>query len=199
MLPILSPSFSELAQRPINYTRAHYGIKNDAFVFLFSWDFFSSWQRKNPMAVLKAYAAAFGNENVFQEKKHADLPKPLLVLKSINVHTLDGNRIWAEMKAFVAAQPQLRNVVFLENHMTAAETVDLFKHANAYVSLHRSEGKTSAMHVHSYDQSRAVFFLEKHMPVMEPVDLFNHANKIVHPLTLTHSLTHTCTCIPWIC
>ncbi len=141
MLPILSPSFTELSQRPLNYTRAHFGIvSNNSFMFLYSWDFFSSWQRKNPWAVLKAYAAAFGNESIFKDERHAHLPEPLLVLKSINVHTLDGKKIWAEMKEFVAKE-NLKRVVFLERHMTASETVDLFKHANAYVSLHRSEGK----------------------------------------------------------
>ncbi len=149
MLPSLPPAFAELSQKPIAHTRAHYGIEENTFVFLFSWDFQSKWQRKNPMGVLQAFAAAFLRANVFQEKKHAKLPKPLLVLKSIYAYAFeDSKREWADMKALVAAEPRLPPVVFLENHMTAEETIDLFKHANAYVSLHRSEG-ASPMLLHT--------------------------------------------------
>ncbi len=188
MLPILSPSFTELESRPIAHTRMHYGIENDSFVFMFSWDFYSSYQRKNPMAVLKSFVTAFGaNSTVYQEKRKSNtlLPKPLLVLKSINAHTMDGERMLTEMKALVASEPQLPHVVFLEKHMTAAETVDLFKQANVYVSLHRSEGNGST----------DIVFISTHNAIDMCTQTFTHLHICKHICKHRHKHSYTSTCM----
>jgi glycosyltransferase involved in cell wall biosynthesis len=103
--------------------RARFGLKKDAYVFLFNFDFFSTIHRKNPAAVIEAFRRAFRpGEQV------------ALVLKSIN-H--EGDQSGREM---LARKSSGLNVIFLDDHVPSAEVNSLFASVDCYVSLHRSEG-----------------------------------------------------------
>ena len=103
--------------------RARFGLDARSYLFLFNFDYGSLIGRKNPMAVIKAFKQAFGeNENV------------ALVLKSID-GKLDPEGVEGVSKLIGGA-----NVVRLDEHLRAAEMEALFASIDCYVSLHRSEG-----------------------------------------------------------
>jgi glycosyltransferase involved in cell wall biosynthesis len=103
--------------------RAHFGLPENVFVFLFTFDFFSTVQRKNPAAVIAAF------RRVFQRGDPV-----VLVLKSINAqhHRTDRDSLGKESEGV--------NVVFIDRHISAREMNALMALADCYVSLHRSEG-----------------------------------------------------------
>jgi glycosyltransferase involved in cell wall biosynthesis len=94
------------------------------FTFLFVFDHFSGYRRKNPAGLLEAFTRAF--------------PEPgeaRLVIKSINGDKHEANR---EHLRYLAAQRP--DVVLVERYLTRPELDGLMRHADCYVSLHRSEG-----------------------------------------------------------
>ena len=103
--------------------RKRFGLPDDAFVFLFNFDFLSTTHRKNPAGVIDAFQRAFKIDD-----------KAVLVLKSINwEHDREG-------RAALGRRAEGANVVFLDPHLPGAEVNALFASADSYVSLHRSEG-----------------------------------------------------------
>jgi len=103
--------------------RARFGLEENAFVFLFTFDFFSTTQRKNPGDVISAFRRAFRADD-----------NAVLVLKSINAQE---DRSGRESLGKLAAGAK---VIFFDQHLPAAEMNALYASADCYVSLHRSEG-----------------------------------------------------------
>jgi glycosyltransferase involved in cell wall biosynthesis len=103
--------------------REDFRLKEDTYVFLYSFDFLSTIQRKNPMGAIEAFRKAFtSTENV------------ALVLKSINSgHDRDG-------RAMLAKRAEGAQIIFMDSHLSGIEMNALFKLVDSYVSLHRSEG-----------------------------------------------------------
>ncbi|MEZ5320832.1 MAG: glycosyltransferase [Microthrixaceae bacterium] len=97
---------------------------DDRFTFLFSFDFLSVAQRKNPLGLLDAYCRAFGPDEDTR-----------LILKSINArhHVDDAEAI----RAAIAGRP---DVELRDAQLDAADRMALIAAADCYVSLHRSEG-----------------------------------------------------------
>jgi glycosyltransferase involved in cell wall biosynthesis len=106
--------------------RARFGIPEEAFAFVFSFDYHSFMERKNPLAVVEAFRRAFG-----EGTDHKDA---MLVLKSLN-----GASYPEKQKALREAAKGL-NILFFEECLTRVETFQLFASCDALVSLHRSEG-----------------------------------------------------------
>ena len=85
-------------------SRPSFGLP-DGFVFLFSFDFFSIFERKNPLAVIEAFKLAF-----------APGEGPVLVVKSING---DKNLPQLERLRYAAAsRPDIRVV---DGYVSASE------------------------------------------------------------------------------
>lgn len=105
--------------------REHFGLATDRFVFLNTFDFNSSWHRKNPLAVIEAFRLAFPAER-------RDVQ---LLIKSSNGHR-DPESV-ARLLAAAAGDPRIlvRDGVLDRSHMRALQRC-----ADAYVSLHRAEG-----------------------------------------------------------
>lgn len=103
--------------------RTHIRLPENVFVFLFTFDFFSTVQRKNPAAVIAAFRRAFRRDD-----------SVVLVLKSINAehHRTDRDLLGEESED--------ANIVFIDQHISAHEMNALMALADCYVSLHRSEG-----------------------------------------------------------
>jgi glycosyltransferase involved in cell wall biosynthesis len=104
-------------------TRADLGLPERPF-FLFSFDFLSTVERKNPWGLIDAFQAAFSPGE-----------GPLLVIKSIN----------AERRPDQAERLRLRaagssDILLLENYLGAEDRDALVALCDCYVSLHRSEG-----------------------------------------------------------
>lgn len=96
----------------------------EGFVFLFVYDYNSVFARKNPLGTLEAFVRAFPAPG-----------GPSLVLKSINAehHPEDHARL-------VEAAAGHAHVHLLDRFLSPTEKNQLIGSADAYVSLHRSEG-----------------------------------------------------------
>lgn len=103
--------------------RAGFGLPSDSRVFLFSFDFFSTVQRKNPAAVIAAFRRAFGPSD-----------NAVLLLQTINAEYEPAAR------DSLGRQAEGANVRWIDKHLSRPEINALFASADCYISLHRSEG-----------------------------------------------------------
>jgi|GEM_PF-205095 len=116
-VPVVEP------RRSPEITRQHLGLP-DRFLFLFSFDFLSVFERKNPLALVRAFVRAFEPDS-----------GPMLVIKTINGHICLGDL--ERLRAEIGDRPDIR---VINDHYTAAEKDALVWLCDCYVSLHRSEG-----------------------------------------------------------
>lgn len=107
------------------YTKAYYGLPQDAFTFLFIFDAASHLDRKNPIAAVRAFRAAFPSPTT---KAH-------LLLKAMNVGK--GNSLWQALLDEIGDDPR---ITIMQQRLTRDEVLGLYHAADAFVSLHRSEG-----------------------------------------------------------
>lgn len=117
-MPVTVPADSGLQ-------RADFGLPDDVFVFLTTFDFSSRMERKNPEAAIRAFLAAFPSTR-------RDVR---LVVKSSNGHRFPH---WLKHLLALAAGDDrilIRDDVIEREHLTALQRC-----SNAYVSLHRAEG-----------------------------------------------------------
>lgn len=104
-------------------SRADLGLP-DAPYFLFSFDFLSTAERKNPWGLVEAFRTAF-----------APGEGPVLVVKSVNADRRPDDA--ERLRLAARGRP---DVVLLDRNLDAAARDALTAHCDAYVSLHRSEG-----------------------------------------------------------
>lgn len=104
-------------------TKSDYGLP-DRFMFLFIFDFLSVFERKNPLALVKAFERAFSASD-----------EPFLAIKTIN-----GDKRLNDLERLRARVSRLPNVVLLEDYFSAERKNGLLAVCDCYVSLHRSEG-----------------------------------------------------------
>jgi glycosyltransferase involved in cell wall biosynthesis/SAM-dependent methyltransferase len=122
--PVLTLPLPVLVPAPPAITRAELGWPDDAIVFLFVFDFFSTLERKNPLGLIEAFKRAF--------------PQParaLLYLKSIN-----GDRAANELERVRAAAEGRSDIVLSDGYVDHDRLTALSALCDCYVSLHRSEG-----------------------------------------------------------
>lgn len=106
--------------------RSHFGMEEGRFYFMFSFDYYSSPFRKNPLGVLQAFQRAFprGDENVG------------LVIKSTGAADH-----YPDIKAIIAAaMAEDSRIMIFDRNMPRQEILGLIRASDAYVSLHRAEG-----------------------------------------------------------
>lgn len=96
----------------------------EGFLFLFSFDFFSVFERKNPIGVIEAFKRAF-----------APGEGPILLIKSIN-----GDRNLADLERLYHARGERSDIIIRDGYLTSTERDALNSACDCYVSLHRSEG-----------------------------------------------------------
>jgi glycosyltransferase involved in cell wall biosynthesis/SAM-dependent methyltransferase len=122
-LPVVTFPVPLSVAEPRPRSRAELGLP-EAFVFLFSFDFLSVVERKNPIGLIRAFNEAFGEGD-----------DATLVVKSIN-----GDRRPEELARVRAASSGDANVLVLDGYLEAADRDALMASCDCYVSLHRSEG-----------------------------------------------------------
>lgn len=117
------PCVPEPRPRPLDRSAA--GLPRDAFLFFFSFDFFSYPERKNPLAAVAAFRAAFprGTEQAG------------LILSAMNADA--RSPYWQRLRAAVDGDPRIR---LLAGRMPHDEVLGLCQLADCYLSLHRAEG-----------------------------------------------------------
>jgi glycosyltransferase involved in cell wall biosynthesis len=104
-------------------SRAELGVP-EGFFFLFSFDYLSVFERKNPLATVDAFARAF-----------APGDGPSLVLKCINTERDPANH-----ERLLAAAREHPDIHVIDRYMTPSDKNTLTATCDCYVSLHRSEG-----------------------------------------------------------
>ena len=102
-----------------------FGIPDDRYVFLFSFAATSHGERKNPFGLIDAFERAFG---------HPGDKGPLLVIKA---HHAD---YFPEFRSELVQAIERVGGILIEDRLTREQMVALLACADAYVSLHRSEG-----------------------------------------------------------
>jgi glycosyltransferase involved in cell wall biosynthesis len=100
-----------------------FDLREESFVFLLAFDMLSVFQRKNPLALIKAF------KNAFSEQEDV-----VLVLNYINPKANS-----AAVKA-MRKESAGRKVVMIEHHLSECDFTSLIASCDCYVSLHRSEG-----------------------------------------------------------
>lgn len=106
--------------------RPAFGIDDDAFVFVMSFDVRSDIERKNPWGTIEAFHQAFPERSDVR-----------LVIKANNVETIAGLGRHVDRLREVAADPR---VSVVDRPMGYREVLSLYASGDALVSLHRSEG-----------------------------------------------------------
>ena len=96
----------------------------EGFLYLFSFDYFSVFERKNPLATVEAFKQAF-----------APGEGPVLVLKSIN-----GHRKRTAFKRLIDATRGRPDIHVIDGYVSADQKNAMMAACDCYVSLHRSEG-----------------------------------------------------------
>jgi glycosyltransferase involved in cell wall biosynthesis len=117
-LCVVLPEFERLG-------RQHFGLPGRAFVFLYTFDFLSFLDRKNPFAAIRAFKLAFPDRR----------SESCLVLKVINGK--DESPQWANMIQLIDGDPR---IVVIKRTLNRSEVLALLDTSDCFVSLHRSEG-----------------------------------------------------------
>lgn len=122
-IPVVKVTIPVAVPPPMPRTRADLGLP-EGFLFLFSFDYHSVFERKNPLAVVQAFAAAF-----------APGDGATLVIKCINEESDPANH---ERLSLAAAQHP--DIHVRPGYVSPQEKDSMTASCDAYVSLHRSEG-----------------------------------------------------------
>lgn len=96
----------------------------DRFIFLFSFDFLSVLERKNPLGLIEAFTTAFPAAE-----------GPALIIKTIN-----GDKRRLEMEKLKYAVRGRSDIILKDGYLSHAEIGTLTMLSDCYVSLHRAEG-----------------------------------------------------------
>lgn len=131
-------AYARAAQRPVLHmpmavvvdggegtTRADFGLPEGDFLFGFSFDGLSSLARKNPIGVVTAFREAF-------PPAHSGVG---LVLKGIRADA--SAPAWRSLQDAIGDDER---IVVINESMSRARLLDLYRCLDAFVSLHRSEG-----------------------------------------------------------
>lgn len=108
--------------------RAAYGIHRDDFVFVTSFDIDSWVERKNPAAVVKAFAKAFPND-----------PNVRLIVKTTGIFSHPGDRTGQISQVLAAADADPR-ILLINERMPFPKYLGIIEMSDALISAHRSEG-----------------------------------------------------------
>ena len=106
-------------------TRADFGLEEDAFIFLNSFDFNSFLTRKNPFAVIEAFRRAFADGR-------ADVR---LLVKSSN-----GHRHPDKLRELLNIAAGDKRILVRDEVIDRSDVQALQRCADVYISLHRAEG-----------------------------------------------------------
>jgi glycosyltransferase involved in cell wall biosynthesis len=112
--------------RKHNYAREYFGLEDDRFYFIFSFDYYSATARKNPLGVAQAFGYAFPDQKV----------KVGLLIKSTGPGELDPT-VSQQLKNISTIDKRVR---ILDCSMDRDEMLSLIDDSDCYISLHRSEG-----------------------------------------------------------
>jgi glycosyltransferase involved in cell wall biosynthesis len=105
-------------------TRSDLGLPDDRFAFVFVFDFYSTFERKNPDGLIEAYKRAFPSDD-----------GAFLLVKSIN-----GDRFPEQLQKLHSAAAGRADIAVVDGFVPADQVRAYAALTDAAVSLHRSEG-----------------------------------------------------------
>lgn len=117
------PHCISVDEKKLDTCRSRFGLKDDSYVFLFTFDFHSSFQRKNPLALIRAFQMAF-----------EDSKDVVCVIKCIN--SAYHQKEYQALRESGAKA----NVKIIDVHLRENDLSSLLASCDCFVSLHRSEG-----------------------------------------------------------
>ena len=123
-IPVLKIPLCLEINKP-SLSRSELGLPESKFIFLFTFDFGSSFVRKNPLATIMAFQKAFG-------KLNHDV---LLIVKFSNSHHYPAQR--DELLDLIK---DWSSIQIIEGHLPKHKIHGLIYNCDCYVSLHRAEG-----------------------------------------------------------
>lgn len=127
--PYMVPALSAQSSRDM---RQALGFSSDDFIVYFNFDFCSSYERKNPEAVISTFSRAF---------KHDRAAKLLLKISNANLYKDDMAALMrAIQNSGVEQQVRLSQDVW-----SHGEVLKMMAQSDVYLSLHRSEGLGAGM------------------------------------------------------
>ncbi|RIK08813.1 MAG: hypothetical protein DCC49_08250 [Acidobacteria bacterium] len=113
-----------LLGQPSDLTERKRGQSDDPFTFLFSFDFYSVVERKNPRGLIDAYTSAFGPDE-----------QTRLIIK-----TIGGDRHVSDLESLKRYAKGRTDIEFRDEYLDSEANAALTASADCYVSLHRAEG-----------------------------------------------------------
>ena len=122
-VPVLTMPVPVVAREPSSLTREELGLP-EGFLFLFTFDFASGFERKNPLGVIDAFTRAFPGGSGAS-----------LAIKHIGSEGHEAEA--ARLEEAAAGHP---DVHLVGGHLPAQDQAALTAACDCYVSLHRSEG-----------------------------------------------------------
>lgn len=108
------------------FTRDHFALRSDVYYFMFSFDFHSSIARKNPLAVIQAFQAAFHSSN-----------KDVGLIIKYHGNNKNYDELKTMLSDIVATDDRIS---LIDAVLSRDEFLSLLAASDCYVSLHRAEG-----------------------------------------------------------
>jgi len=111
-------------ERSAIFDRKHFGLPEDAFLFCYVFDLSSQFERKNPLALVRAFRSAFGDSpDVFLCLKYSNSAFDPQALQQLHA-SIDG----------------AANILTFDSLFSDEEIISFHNVADCLVSPHRSEG-----------------------------------------------------------
>ena len=111
-------------ETPSAQAAAHQHARRDRPSFLFCFDMFSVFERKNPLAVVEAFVRAF----------------PSADTASLLIKVINGAHSPHQLATLIAAASDRPDIIIRDGYLGAREQAALVASCDCYVSLHRAEG-----------------------------------------------------------
>ena len=131
-------------ERAKTYSRKHFKLAEEDYLFLYVFDFNSHLKRKNPQAAIKAFQKAFPFETEGQALKSKGAGKEKLITNDAKVglvlkvmNTKPNSPDWLEFEKLIAGDERIQ---VINQTLDREEILGLIQVCDAYVSPHRAEG-----------------------------------------------------------
>ena len=109
-----------------DYDRKHFGLPERPVIYFFNFDASSSYARKNPAGLIKAFETAFA--------EHERGTTAVLVVKAMRLHW------FPDLERFLRREMSRINGILMVDDLSHTEMASLINCIDVYVSLHRCEG-----------------------------------------------------------
>lgn len=122
------------------YIRKAFCLPSKAIVFCFSFDFNSSANRKNPMAILEAFQQAFPLPHLSSTMGRSVTNHPLSNDVALLIKTFPGCERHVEWEWLKQRASEDKRIHLVQASLDRDELLSLYGACDVFISLHRSEG-----------------------------------------------------------